>query len=239
MVASGKGGTGKSMFTVNVGLSLARAGYRTLLLDMDIGMRSLDLYLGMQDMAIYDLADIVRGSCTSESATIISAHSDKLHMIPAPQFRTEGLIDNDSFGEFLKRIEAAYEIIIVDCPPGMNETINLCASFADLLTLVITSDYLSIRDADALEDHLIRMGLMNRTYVVNRMMPELVKDEIEAEIAGIGERLKCDMLGLIAEDSAVRVSTGLGIPLVAVSGDNYIADNFKKMSERMIKKLGL
>lgn len=232
MTLSGKGGTGKSMFAVNLASTLAISGKKTLLIDMDIGLRTLDLYLGVQNETVFDLSDILNGLCTSEKAIVKAEPSDKLFVIAACQSRDDTAVSEDSLSSFLSEINREYDYIIFDCPPGLGHIIDACSRFSDLAILVINPNYVSVRDAEAAEDLLIRSGLMNRRYVLNRIAPYLAEIGAEMEPEQVDARLKCGMIGMIPEDDNIRASTNAGIPIVA-KRDTYISRNFDRIADRI------
>ncbi|MBR0374429.1 MAG: AAA family ATPase [Mogibacterium sp.] len=235
IVVSGKGGTGKSTFAVNTALSLAYRKYRTLLLDMNTGLRTLDLYLGVQDRAIYDIYDVICGRCGMEQALLTSVYSPYLGLIPACQTR-DVEISTEQLRSFLDGAASRYDFVILDCPPGIGGRIDACVPCADAAAIVLTSDYAAVRDADATEDYLIRSGIMNRGYIVNRMMPALIQSGIEPDVSVIDTRLKCRMLGMIAEEESIRAATSAGVPVVTIR-DSYIAQNFDRITDRLMSAI--
>lgn len=235
MITAGKGGTGKSMFAVNLGATLACKGKNVILLDMDMGLRTLDLYLGVQDEAIFDMNDAISGICELDRAIIYANLPWKLSLLAARQSTNNRELTEESLATLLRTLEEAYgyEYMIMDCPPGLGPVTDICAANADLAIMVLTPDYAAVRDADAVEDRLIRDGVFDRRYVINRMIPSLIERDIEMQTTEIDGRLKCGMLGMIAEDENIRASTNMGTPIVAMRG-TYISDNFDNMADRLI-----
>ena len=225
-ITSGKGGTGKSTFAANIGLTLAYMGKRVILLDMNMGMRDLDLYLGVQNEAIFDVYDVI----------IHSNFVDKLAIIPAHQGGNWIDISRADIDELIEHLKGEYDIVIMDGAPGINRAVDLCHSSADEVIIVTTPDYSAIRDADAIEDRLIKNEIMNRHYVLNRVMP--VSDDLGCgpSLVEIDLRFRSQLLGVIMEDENIRASCNIGIPIVA-KRDTYIARNFDKIAERMIREI--
>ena len=235
-ITSGKGGTGKSTFAANIGLTLAYMGKRVILLDMNMGMRDLDLYLGVQNEAIFDVYDVIMRTCEPRDAIIHSNFVDKLAIIPAHQGGNWIDISRADIDELIEHLKSEYDIVIMDGAPGINRAVNLCHSSADEVIIVTTPDYSAIRDADAVEDRLIKNEIMNRHYVLNRVMP--VSDDLGCgpSLAEIDLRFRSQLLGVIMEDENIRASCNIGIPIVA-KRDTYIARNFDKIAERMIREI--
>ena len=235
-ITSGKGGTGKSTFAVNIGLTLAYMGKRVILLDMNMGMRDLDLYLGVQNEAIFDVYDVIMRTCEPRDAIIHSNFVDKLAIIPAHQGGNWVDISRADIDELIEHLKSEYDIVIMDGAPGINRAVDLCHSSADEVIIVTTPDYSAIRDADAIEDRLIKNEIMNRHYVLNRVMP--VSDDLGCgpSLVEIDLRFRSQLLGVIMEDENIRASCNIGIPIVA-KRDTYIARNFDKIAERMIREI--
>ena len=235
-ITSGKGGTGKSTFAANIGLTLAYMGKRVILLDMNMGMRDLDLYLGVQNEAIFDVYDVIMRTCEPRDAIIHSNFVDKLAIIPAHQGGNWIDISRADIDELIEHLKGEYDIVIMDGAPGINRAVNLCHSSADEVIIVTTPDYSAIRDADAIEDRLIKNEIMNRHYVLNRVMP--VSDDLGCgpSLVEIDLRFRSQLLGVIMEDENIRASCNIGIPIVA-KRDTYIARNFDKIAERVIREI--
>ncbi|WP_314923023.1 AAA family ATPase [Mogibacterium diversum] len=235
-IMSGKGGTGKSTFAANIGLTLAYMGKRVILLDMNMGMRDLDLYLGVQNEAIFDVYDVIMRTCEPRDAIIHSNFVDKLAIIPAHQGGNWIDISRADIDELIEHLKGEYDIVIMDGAPGINRAVDLCHSSADEVIIVTTPDYSAIRDADAIEDRLIKNEIMNRHYVLNRVMP--VSDDLGCgpSLVEIDLRFRSQLLGVIMEDENIRASCNIGIPIVA-KRDTYIARNFDKIAERVIREI--
>lgn len=221
------------MFASNLGLTLALMGMKTVLIDMNMGMRSLDLYLGVQDRAIFDISDVVMRTCEPEKALLQSDVCRDLSLLPAHQGSGWDEISEGEIEALIDHLEKKFDCVIIDAPPGCGRVIDRCASCTDMTIIVSTPDYASLRDADALEDHLIRTGVFERRYVVNRIMPQLVKEGIEPDLPEIDRRFRCEMLGTILDDDNIRASTNIGVPIVA-KRDTYIAANFDRIAARLM-----
>ena len=235
-ITSVKGGTGKSTFAANIGLTLAYMGKRVILLDMNMGMRDLDLYLGVQNEAIFDVYDVIMRTCEPRDAIIHSNFVDKLAIIPAHQGGNWIDISRADIDELIEHLKSEYDIVIMDGAPGINRAVDLCHSSADEVIIVTTPDYSAIRDADAIEDRLIKNEIMNRHYVLNRVMP--VSDDLGCgpSLVEIDLRFRSQLLGVIMEDENIRASCNIGIPIVA-KRDTYIARNFDNIAERVIREI--
>lgn len=233
MIASGKGGTGKSTFAVNLGLTLANEGRSVLLIDMNTGLRTLDLYLGLENRALFNISDVINNICGLENAVLQSDVSEKLMLLPGSQTNID--IEESSFIPLVQSLNEIFDYVIMDCAPGIGHNVEMCMSCADEAIIVITPDYASLRDADAVEDMLLRNGIFNRSYVLNGVSPELVENNACLSLTEVDGRMKCAMLGMIMDDFNIKASTNAGVPIV-VKKDTYIAENYARMAEKLIEK---
>ena len=234
-VISGKGGTGKSVISVNIAFSIATRGNRTCLIDMNPGFRTLDLYMGAEQKSIFDINDVLSGVCNIDDALVRMGYSETLFLMPAYQGdKCEVLIDN-SFQELISKLSEKFDYIIMDCGPGMDEVTKLCIDNTDAAVFVITPDYISLRDADRIEDTIIRQGIMNRGYILNRVDSEYIDTGCAPSPDEITDMMRCDMLGIVSEDANIRASTNAGLP-IALKRDSYISHNFDRITERIIRK---
>lgn len=235
-ITSGKGGTGKSTFTVNLGLTFALKGKKVILLDMNMGMRDLDLYVGVQNNAIFDVYDVIMRTCEPDDAILNSEINKNLYIIPAHQGKDWIDISKGDVHELIGHLNKSFDVIIMDGAPGINSAVEICVEAADQIIMVTTPDYAAIRDADALEDFLIRKEIFNRHYIVNRVMPELEQTGCEPKLSEIDNRFRSELLGVIMEDKNIRASCNVGIPIV-LKRDTYIAKNFDRIADRLIEEL--
>lgn len=235
MITSGKGGTGKTMFALNFAVTLAKLGKRTAIIDMNTGLRALDLAAGIENRSIFDICDIINEVSSIDNVVIRPSYDDKLGIIPACQ-------DIDSEDIILKGIHSLidiliekyhYEYVVIDCPPGIGRVTDACAEASDDAVIVLTPDISTLRDADAVEDRLLRRYAINRYYVLNNVMYELIDNEVELTPKQIDLRMKSQLLGIIQTDINIRVSMNVGVPVV-LKRNTYIAKNFEKMAIRYI-----
>lgn len=221
------------MFAINIAASLAYSGARTVVLDMSHGLRVLDLYLGVEYRAIWDLCDVINNTCGLDDALIPIEAIPGLYMVPATQKSEFTELNADSLQIILSELGAKFDYIILDCPPGIGHIIDDCIELSDIAITVVTPDYASLRDADALEEKLLRGGIMNRRYVVNEISTDLNAKGAGVSIKEIDRGFRCSPLGMIPLDSNIRASIAEGVPIV-FKRDSYIAVNFDKMAARLM-----
>ncbi len=235
IVTSGKGGTGKSMVACNLGLSLSYLGKKTVMIDMNPEMRALDLYLGVENRAIFDVDDIMKGRCSFDTAIIYPENMHGLAVIPSPPARSAKDWTEESLEEVLKVACGRFDFVILDCPPGSCGITDVCAQCADVALFVTTPDHVSVRSLEALEDRFIRMGISRRRLIINSIEPHMIEKKTEPDIESICSRFRCELLGNVMYDTNIRASMGIGMPVVA-KRDSYIAANFDKMARELIKE---
>lgn len=148
VITSGKGGVGKSTTTSNIGMSLARLGYSTLLIDADVGLRNLDLLLGLENRIIYTALDVLNGNCRLEQALVKDKRQPKLDFFPLSSNRGEMTITVDQVKEFIQTVKADYDYILIDSPAGIDNGFQTSIAAATEAIVVVTPEVPSIRDAD-------------------------------------------------------------------------------------------
>lgn len=233
MIASGKGGTGKSMVAINLAASVSYTNKRAVVIDMSNGMRTLDIYMGLEYKAIWDICDVINGTCALSDALLRSNAVSDLYLLPATQKREYEEITEESLYALIDELKKEFDYIFLDCPTGVGHQFDCIIDVADISVLVITPDYVSLRTADILEDLIIRGGIADRKYIVNAMNTELRSNGSELSLNEIDQRMKSKLIGMIPFDNNIRASLLEGVPIVA-KRNTYISDNFEKIVERLI-----
>ncbi len=239
LVASGKGGTGKTAVVANIGTLLAKQGHRVALLDMDMGMRDLDLYLGLENRVVYNIMDVLTGVCKIKKALIRDRRFENLYLMsasPSRDIRDITPLHMEVLCRKLKE-EFAFDYVFIDCPAGMGSQLDVSLAGADKALLVIEADMAALRDADALNRHIRKQGVHNTSYVVNKVRAELMADQLVPNVREISDMLKGKMIGLIQFDDNIYISTNKGIPIVCKEG-TYIEKNFQVIAQRLIGRQG-
>ena len=175
LVASGKGGTGKSMFSVNLGAILAMQGLRTVIVDMDLGLRNIDLYLGLENNVVYDAFDVMTGVCSISQALIRDERFPHLYFIGASPVREEGTITPLHAQVLMEKLAERFDYIIIDAPAGIDDGLVVASAGADLAILVSTPEYASLRNVGTLDRVLLKLGLTRRFLILNRIVPQLMQ----------------------------------------------------------------
>jgi septum site-determining protein MinD len=217
VVTSGKGGVGKTTTTANVGAALAQLGKRVVLVDADIGLRNLDLVLGVEKRIVFDLVEVVEGRCQLRQALIKDKRLDNLAILPAAQTRDKTAISELQMTEVVVQLGELCDYVIIDCPAGIEHGFRNAIAGATEAIVVTTPEVSAIRDADRVIGKLQDRGLPLR-LIVNRIRPEMVRSG--------------DMLGIIPDDAEIIDTTNRGEPIV-LSPDARLAAIYTKIARRL------
>ncbi|WP_044894640.1 septum site-determining protein MinD [Bacillus alveayuensis] len=216
VITSGKGGVGKTTTTANVGTALALAGKRVCLVDTDIGLRNLDVVMGLENRIIYDLVDVVQGRCTVQKALVKDKRfDDKLYLLPAAQTSDKTAVTPEQMKKLIQELKQDYDYILIDCPAGIEQGYRNAVAGADEAIVVTTPEVSAVRDADRI------IGLLEKEenirpprLVINRIRSHMVKNGDMLDIDEIVMHLSIDLLGIIADDENVIKSANNGEPIV-------------------------
>ena len=235
LVTSGKGGTGKTMFTVNIGTLLAQRGYKTVLIDMDMGLRNMDIYMGLENNVVYNIMDVLSGVCRVRKALIKDRRFNDLYMMAA----TSGADDRDitplHMQILCEKLRDSFDYIIIDSPAGMSEGFINAAVAVDKAVVVTEPEVASIRDADTIDNCLEEIGIEKRFFVVNKVRASLMASGTLPDLSSISDILKPKLLGVIQDDDNIFASTNTGVPIVLKEG-TYINSNFNRILDRLLEE---
>ncbi|MCQ2551379.1 MAG: septum site-determining protein MinD [Clostridia bacterium] len=232
LITSGKGGTGKSMFSVNMGYTLADKGFSVVLIDLDMGMRCLDLYLGLENNIVYDLSDVLKGVCRIKQAMVKDRKYPNLFLIPAPPERDNGEITPLHLKVLADKLKEKFDYVIIDGPAGNDDNLVIASAGADEAIIVTTPEYASVRDADLMAKNLAKLGFEKVNCVVNKVDAQLIEDGFAPSLSEINRQLKMEVIGLIQKDDNIHISTNIGVP-ICCKPDTYIKENFDNIVKRI------
>ena len=225
VVTSGKGGVGKTTTTANIGAALAIMNKRVALLDTDIGLRNLDLVLGLENRIVYDIVNVAEGICRARQALIKDKRFHGLYLMPAAQARDKDALTPATMISICNEIGNDYDYILIDCPAGIEQGFKNAISAADRSIIVTTPEVSSIRDADRIIGLLDANFIRDHRLVINKVRPDMVKRGDMLSINDIVEILSEDLLGVIPDDENVIIATNRGEPAVlnreAIAGNAY------------------
>lgn len=228
-VVSGKGGTGKTSFTANVGMALAQMGHPTLCLDCDVGLRNLDIAMVMTDRAVMDFTDVLAGRCTLEEAAAAHPKQKNLFLLTAPNRET--WVDESLFQGLFEEINRKFDYCLVDAPAGLGAGFRLAVSGADQAVVVTTMEASSLRDAQRTVMELEQLGGGQVHLVVNRCRRKLLKS-LHQTIDDAIDAAGLPLLGIIPEDETMPLYAGRSIPLL-LSGNDCAAIAYRNIARRI------
>ncbi len=231
-VVSGKGGTGKTSFTTGVGAALALSGRRVLCLDCDIGLRNLDLALGLSDAALMDFTDVAQGRCPLEQAVVAHPQISTLHLLTAP-LRIRGRpVTADEMARTLRQIRERYDYCLLDAPAGLGLGFRLASGAADRCVVVTTADASSLRDAQHTVMELHRFGPGKLHLVVNRVRKKLLRN-MHATIDDAIDKAGLPLLGVVPEDDALPLALNQGSPVLLARGGSPASAAYRNIAIRL------
>lgn len=233
VVASGKGGTGKSTLVANLGAALAAEGHRVLLVDLNVGLRCLDLCLGLDDRVLFDVMDVLEGNCRTKDAILVHPTVSSLFLLPAAQNRSTADFDGDRLAALCENLNKEFEIIILDCPPGLEPIPARAAMAAGRGLIVTTSDPAAIRDADRMAAEFQMAGVPETYLIINRFRNDFLQKQIVSSAQEIAGSLGLTLLGTVPEDESVGAATLCGVPVVIRQADSPAARIFTAIARRL------
>jgi septum site-determining protein MinD len=232
-ITSGKGGVGKTTVTANLAVALALLGRHVTAVDTDIGLRNLDLVLGMESRIIYDIVDVVEGNCHLYQALIRDKRLPGLHLLPASQTHDKAVIAPEDMAAICQELKNDNDFVLIDCPAGIEQGFRNAVAGADEVVIVTTPEVASVRSADRIIGLIETIGKGPGKLVINRIKPAMVKRGDMLDTFDLIEFLAIDLLGVIPEDENILVSANKGIPL-AYEADTRAGQAFHNIAHRLL-----
>ncbi|MGI6586018.1 MAG: septum site-determining protein MinD [Gracilibacteraceae bacterium] len=216
VVTSGKGGVGKTTTTANIGTGLSLKGKSVVLVDADIGLRNLDVVMGLENRIVYDLVDVVEGVCRQRQALIKDKRYTNLYLLPAAQTKDKNAVNPEQMQKLVGDLSEEFDYVILDCPAGIEQGFKNAIAGANKAIVVTTPEVSAVRDADRIIGLLEASGLRNPMLIINRIKMEMVKRGDMMNIDDMIDILAIDLLGVVPDDDMIVVSTNRGEPAIAI-----------------------
>ena len=231
-VVSGKGGTGKTSFTAGVGAALAMSGKRVLCLDCDIGLRNLDLALGLSDRALMDFSDVAQGRCSLDAAVVEHPRIPGLFLLTAPVRSRSRQVTEAEMAALLEQIRGTFDYCLLDAPAGLGSGFQLATAAADRCIVVTNTDASSLRDAQHTVMDLTHFGRGKLHLVVNRVRKKLLRS-MHATIDDAIDKAGLPLIGVVPEDDSLPLSLNVGVPLLLSAGYGPAAAAYRNIAKRL------
>jgi septum site-determining protein MinD len=231
-ITSGKGGVGKTTAAANIGVALASIGHTSVCIDADIGLRNLDVIMGLENRIVYDLVDVVEGRCKLRQAMIKDKRVQDLYLIPAAQARDKTSVSPQDMIRICDELRTQCEWIIVDSPAGIERGFRNAIAPADLVLIITNPEVSAVRDADRIIGLIEAEGKGPGKLIINRLKPEMVR---KGEMLGeedIIDVLAIELIGLVPEDNAVITASNQGNP-VALNPSSIAGSAFRDIARRL------
>ena len=232
VVTSGKGGVGKTTTTANIAVALAGMGNRVVAIDGDIGLRNLDVIMGLENRIVYTLIDALEGQCRLNQTLIRDKRVENLYMIPTAQSKTKDAVTAEQMKNVCDELRSDFDYIIVDSPAGIESGFKNSAAGADEALVVTTPEVSAVRDADRIIGLLESMEKSPIKLIVNRIRPHMVKSGDMLGVSDVLDILAIDLIGMVPDDESVVTSANRGEPLT-LSADSPASQAFRNIACRI------
>lgn len=236
VITSGKGGVGKTTTTANIGAGLSKLGRKVIVIDTDLGLRNLDVVMGLENRIVYNLVDVIEGKCRLKQALIRDKRYPELYLLPSAQTKDKTSVSPEQMKKLVEDIREECDFILLDCPAGIEQGFQNAIAGADRSIVVTTPEVSAIRDADRIIGLLETSGIRRNELLINRLRIDMVKRGDMMSVDDVTEILAVDLLGVIPDDERVVVATNQGEPVIdddSLAGNAYLRICKRLMGEEI------
>ncbi len=239
-ITSGKGGVGKSTLSANLAVGLAERGKKVVAVDFDIGLRNLDMILGLENRIVYDVIDVMEGRCNLSQALINDKRSKNLYFLPASQTSDKNVLEKEKVAKLIESLKNEFDIIILDSPAGIESGFEHSIFLADRAIIVTTPDVSAVRDADRV------IGIIDaksqkaqdgkevlKHVVINRLKPEMVESGSMLSVDDVLSILALPLIGIVPDDEEIITSTNEGEPIY-YNQKSTAGEAYRRITKRVI-----
>lgn len=233
VITSGKGGVGKTTCTANLGTALAYLGKKVCIVDADIGLRNLDVVLGLENRICYDIVDVIEGQCRLKQALIKDKRFTNLYLLPASQTKDKTAINPKQMVKLCSVLKEMFDYVLIDCPAGIERGFKNAIAGADRALVVANPDVSSIRDADRIIGLLENNGFREPSLIVNRFKHHLAKDGDMLSVDDIVDILSIDLIGVVIDNDEVVVAANRGEAIIDQKATSQLSQAFINIAKRV------
>jgi septum site-determining protein MinD len=231
-ITSGKGGVGKTTAVANLAVALAADGRRVVCLDGDIGLRNLDVVMGLENRIVYDIVDVIEGRCRLRQAMIRDKHFPELYLIPAAQTRDKNAVSPSDMVRVCDELRADHDFVLIDSPAGIERGFRNAIAAADRVLVITNPEVSAVRDADRVVGILEAEGKYSPALIINRLNPMMVKNHDMLSADDVLDLLAISLIGIVPEDDSVIIGSNRGAP-VAADPKSRAGAAFRNIAKRM------
>ena len=236
VVTSGKGGVGKTTTVANIGTGLAMLDKRTVVVDTDIGLRNLDVILGLENRIVYNLVDVINGKCRLKQALIKDKRHPELYLLPSAQTKDKSAVSPEQMIKLTEELREEFDFVLLDCPAGIEQGFRNAIAGADKALVVTTPEVSAIRDADRIIGLLEADGIQDIHLIINRLRPDMIARGDMMSVEDVVEILAVNLIGSILDDEQIVIAANQGEPF---SGRNSQAEEeYRNICRRLLGEEG-
>lgn len=217
VVTSGKGGVGKTTTTANIGAGLSQLDKKVVIIDTDLGLRNLDVVMGLENLIVYNLVDVVEGNCRLKQALIKDKRYENLYLLPSAQTKDKTAISPGQMKKLTAELKEEYDYVLLDCPAGIEQGFQNAVAGADRAIVVTTPEVSAIRDADRIIGLLEANQIKKTDLIINRIRMDMVRRGDMMSIDDVTEILSIPLIGAIPDDERVVIATNQGEPVIGLN----------------------
>lgn len=225
VITSGKGGVGKTTTTANIGVGLAKLNKKVVVMDTDLGLRNLDVVMGLENRIVYNLVDVIEGNCRMKQALIKDKRYENLYLLPSAQTKDKSAVTPQQVKKLTEELAEEFDYVIIDCPAGIEQGFQNAIAGAGRAIVVTTPEVSAIRDADRIIGLLEKNQIKKIDLIINRIRMEMVKRGDMMSVEDVTEILAVNLLGAIPDDEQIVVATNQGesvIGMDSLAGKAYV-----------------
>ncbi len=232
VITSGKGGVGKTTTVANIGTGLAMMGKKVVVVDTDIGLRNLDVVLGLENRIVYNLVDVVSGSCRLRQALIKDKRHPELYLLPSAQTKDKSAVSPEQMIKLTDELREEFDFILLDCPAGIEQGFRNAIAGADKALVVTTPEVSAIRDADRIIGLLEANDLRDIHLIINRLRPDMILRGDMMSVDDVIEILAVNLIGTLPDDEQIVIATNQGEPFS--SKNSRAEEEYRNICKRLL-----